>query len=94
MGTVYTLLVNDSRYSSMQGQIAGVFAKADLAMSRAVKHWEAVKRDDDAPLVFTSFDSDDTGLDFHVAYGRRHDSDSSTVTYSVNGFHVQDKEQE
>ena len=88
--TVYTLQVHDRQYAKLPSQISGVFTKAELATAAAHRHWKYLGGQEAMPLKFTSYESSHTGLDFHVGDVYR-DGVDGKITYSVNGFTVQNE---
>lgn len=90
----YTLLVHDEKYPNMPDQVAGVFTDANnsIAVKKAMKtaheHWHSLAGIAAMPLNFTSYDSSNTGLDFHTGNVYR-DNGAGRVTYSINGFNTQ-----
>jgi hypothetical protein len=87
----YTLTVHDEKYPGLPDQVVGVFSgenAVDLAVNTAFQHWSALAGPDATLLVFAAYHSSNTGHDFHVAEAFR-DYEPGKVTYSVNGFTVQ-----
>jgi hypothetical protein len=88
---VYTLTVHDEKYPGMPDQAAGVYGgenALNAAAAAARSHWAELAGPDAMKLDFSSYESSNTGLDFHVAFGY-HSYENAKVTYSVNGFTVQ-----
>lgn len=89
MSVAYTLLVHDERYPNMLDQIVGIFSDdPKKAIKAAHKHWADLGGPDAMPLNFTSYDSSNTKLDFHVGNVYR-ENGGGKVNYSINGFKLE-----